>query len=77
MKPNGRLHSINQFLPLINYYPSSTKEKSYKRVENQPRETKIDEHCHTGNNKPADPSLEAHQPQPQIDAAIRCVVAPP
>ena len=41
----------NQFLPLSNYQPYSTIEKNYNCVEDQRRETKIDEHCHTENNK--------------------------
>ena len=46
-------------------------------VEHQPRETKIDEHFHTENNKPTYTSLESHQTQPQNDAIIRSVVVSP
>ena len=67
----------NHFLPLSNYQPYSTIEKTYKCVEDQPRENKIDEHCHTENNKVEYPNLGSHQPQPQNDATIRKVVAPP
>ena len=67
----------NHFLPLSNYQPYSTIEKTYKCVEDQPRENKIDEHCHTENNKVEYPNLASHQPQPQNDATIRNVVAPP
>ena len=67
----------NHFLPLSNYQPYSTIEKTYKCVEDQPRENKIDEHCHTENNKVEYPNLASHQPQPQNDATIRSVVAPP
>ena len=53
----------NNLLLLSNYQPYSTIEKNYKCVEDQPRETKINEHCHTENNKTY-PSLDSHQPQP-------------
>ena len=66
----------NQFSPISNYQPYSTIEKNYKCVEDQPRETKIDEHCHTENKKPY-PNLDSHQPQPQNEATFRSVVAPP
>ena len=68
--------NTNYFLPLSNYQPYSTIEKNYKCVEDQPRETKIDEHCHTEKNKITYPSIESHQQQPHNEANLRSVVAP-
>ena len=56
---------------------TAQKKKSCKCVEHQPRETKIDELCHTENNKSAYTNLESHQAQSQNDATIRSVVATP
>ena len=75
--PPSAPQNNNHVLPLSNYQPYSTIEKNYKCVEDQTRETKIDEHCHTEKNKITYPNLDSHQPQPQNEATPRSVVAPP